>query len=96
MGAYEQQLGMAQTPQKTFKSKIYKYKVTSSLSSGRNILAQIILQTDPEAKIIFGDDWNFKVKTKLTYSELSMLLVFAEFTHYSRPKLGKIRKIWLF
>ena len=96
MGAYEQQLGMVQTPQKISKPKTYKYKVTSSYSSDRNTLAQIILQTDPEAKIIFGDDWNFKVKTKLTYSELSMLLVYAEFTHCLRPKLGKIRKIWLF
>lgn len=93
----EQQLGLVQTPEKKAgKPKLYKYKVTSGFSSDRNTLAQIVLKADPDAQIIFGDSWNFKVKTKLTFSEISTLLVYAEYTHYARPHLGKIRKIWFF
>jgi len=92
----EQQLGLVQTPEKVGKPKLYKYRVTSSYSSDRNTLAQIVLKADPDAQIIFGDSWNFKVKTKLTYSEISTLLVYAEYTHYARPHLGRIKKIWFF
>ena len=46
--------------------KFYKYKVTSHYSDDRNDLMRIIIDADSDAIIKAGDEWRFKVKTKLT------------------------------
>lgn len=94
-GSIEPKLGMEQTSKPTYR-KMSNYKVKSHYSSDRNVLAQIILDTDPEAIIKFRGDWAFKVRTKMTYSELFSLLVRAENRHYERPRMANLRKVWWF
>lgn len=55
--------------------KKYLFKVVSAYSSDRNSLARVILSHDEDAVIKFKDNFSFKVKTKMNYSELFNLLI---------------------
>lgn len=101
MSDYNKSLGLVEQPQngkveKQKRAKFYKFKVTSRYSSDRNDLAQIIICTDQDAVIKFGNEWTFKVKTRMNYSQLFTTLLYAEHKMVTCPKVDRIKPIWWF
>ena len=68
------------------------FKITVRLATDRNPLVELIYAYDKDAEIKLLTDWEFKVKTHLSLSELTKKLI-SRSTNYLR---FIIKKVWFF
>ena len=56
-------------------TKKNKIKVVVQYSDIRNKAVKAIVDIDPEVEIFLKDSWTFKIKSKLTLSQINIILV---------------------